>query len=629
MISRFRVLRQFLRRPLGVVSAVFLLIVIVAVALAKVVAPYSPLAQDYSAVLITPTAAHPLGTDQLGRDVLSRLLYGGQVTLVGILEAVVVAVVIGIILGLLAGYLGGVLDTVLSRLTELVMAIPGIVVLLMTYALTNNNANAGMLVLGFLSVPTIYRVTRGAASAVRDETFISASRVVGIGRIAIMARHVLPNVWGPIIVNASVLAAVTLGIQSGLNYLSLGVNPPAPSWGGMVSEAQSSLLQQPWLIVPSGFTIALVIVAFLLVADALRDATDTRSDVPAVAPAPAAVEDQDAPVGAAPAGSLLAVDHLRVAFNDLRVVQDVRFSVAAGETVGIVGESGSGKTVTASAILDSLDPGARVTGSVWYRGVDLLRASKRVRGATRGSGIAYISQDPMVALDPSFTVASQLGELVARHHGLRGAARNKRVLELLGQVGLPDPAGVARRYAHQLSGGMAQRVSIACALAGDPKVLIADEPTTALDVTIQGEILDLLRRLRDETGMAIVIITHDLGVIADIADRVVVMYAGEVVEEADAQTLFANPAHPYTRALLAANPIASKRGVPLVAIAGTVPRPGTWPTGCHFAARCAFAVAACSAAAIQLEPIGEPGVHDARCIRIDEVLSSKKKAVAQ
>jgi peptide/nickel transport system permease protein len=233
----------------------------------------------------------------------------------------------------------------------------------------------------------------------------------------------------------------------------------------------------------------------------------------------------------------------------------------------------------------------------------------------------------MVALDPSFTVASQLGELVTRHHGLRGASRQKRVIELLGQVGLPDPAGTARQFAHQLSGGMAQRVSIACALAGNPRVLIADEPTTALDVTIQGEVLDLLRRLRDETGMAIVIITHDLGVIADLADRVVVMYAGEVVEQADAESLFAMPAHPYTRALLAANPIASKRGRPLLAIAGTVPRPGTWPTGCHFADRCAFAVEACSATAIPLDAVPQSVAHESRCIRIDDVLGSKKKVV--
>jgi peptide/nickel transport system permease protein len=491
-----------------------------------------------------------------------------------------------------------------------------------------------MFVLGALSVPTIFRVTRGAAAAVRGETFIAASRVVGIGRIAIMARHVLPNVWGPIIVNTAVLAAVTLGIQGGLNYLSLGVNPPAPSWGGMVAEAQSSLLQQPWLMVPSGTTIALVIVAFLLIADSLRDATDSRADAPSAAPGHAVVvEDRRTAAGAAshvaPAGALLAVDHLSVAFDGARVVQDVRFAVGAGETVGIVGESGSGKTVTASAILDSLDSNATVTGSVWFEGVDLLHAPAKVRRATRGSGIAYISQDPMVALDPSFTVASQLGELVGRHHGLRGAARQTRVIELLGQVGLPDPTGTARRYPHQLSGGMAQRVSIACALAGDPKVLVADEPTTALDVTIQGEILDLLRRLRDETGMAIVIITHDLGVIADIADRVVVMYAGEVVEQADVDALFSRPAHPYTRALLAANPIASERGKPLVAIAGTVPRPGSWPTGCHFADRCPFAVEACRSAPVPLVAVTGSDDHESRCIRIDEVLRSGSLAAPQ
>jgi peptide/nickel transport system permease protein len=265
-----------------------------------------------------------------------------------------------------------------------------------------------------------------------------------------------------------------------------------------------------------------------------------------------------------------------------------------------------------------------VAGSVFFRGSDLSHAPRKAWSAVRGSGIGYVSQDPMVALDPCFTVASQLGELVRRHDHIRGARRRERVLELLGQVGLPDPADVARRYPHQLSGGMAQRVAIACALAGRPRVLVADEPTSALDVTVQGEILGLLRHLQAETGMAIVMITHDLGVVADLCTRVVVMYAGEVVENADVESLFGVPAHPYTKALLDSNPIMGQPGARLRSIQGTVPSPANWPAGCHFYDRCPVRIAECAAATVPLELLTGSSDHAARCIRADARTASDR-----
>jgi peptide/nickel transport system permease protein len=633
--SRMRALREYLRRPLGVVAAAFLLIVIVATCLARVISPYDPLKQDLFNSLSLPSPTHLLGTDKLGRDVLSRLLWGGQVSLLGLVEALAVAFVIGLTLGLVAGYLGRVIDNVISRVTEVVMAIPGIVILLMVYSATNNNQHLGMIVLGVLSAPTLVRVTRGAAQAVREETYVAASRVTGMGRVLIMVRHVLPNIWGPIIVNTAVLAAVILGIQGGLNYINLGVNPPNPSWGGMVSEAQQTLSQQPWLIIPSGLLITLVIMSLMLVADALRDTTASnrsRSGGSAGAVVQAASADGDDVPDVDQV--LLRVRDMSVSFNGLQVVSRVGFDVRPGETLGIVGESGCGKTVTASAILGSLGADAATTGHVIFEGQELVDAPRKVRSAIRGSGIAYISQDPMVALDPSFSVVSQLGELVGRHDELRGAARRARVLELLAQVGLPDPADVARRFPHQLSGGMAQRVSIACALAGRPRLLVADEPTTALDVTIQGEILGLLRGLQQDTGMSIVIITHDLGVVADICDRVVVMYAGQVVETAAAEELFTDPTHPYTRALLASNPIVAEAGTKLQSIPGTVPAPADWPHGCRFAARCPLRIDACSEGPIRLgllpAPPGQANSedHTARCIRADELDTSNRLAAA-
>jgi peptide/nickel transport system permease protein len=623
--SRLHLVRDYLRRPLGVIAALFLLVVIVAVALAPWIAPYDPLAQDLSQSLALPSAEHLLGTDRLGRDVLSRLLWGGQISLIGLVEALSVAFVVGIALGLLAGYLGRFTDVVVSRATEVVMAVPGTVVLLMIYSLTDNNSHAGMIMLGFLSVPTILRVTRGAARTVREENFISASRVTGMSGLRIMGRHVLPNIWGPITVNTAVLAAVILGIQGGLNYINLGVNPPEPSWGGMVADAQKSLALQPWLIIPSGLLITFVIMSLVLVADGVRDTLSAKRSRSGRAKAPdAAAVERAASRSIEPVDptALLSVRGLSIAFSGLTVVRDVDFDLAAGQTLGIVGESGCGKSVTASAVLGALGPTATVTGAVVFEGRDLNTATKRQRTAVRGTGIAYISQDPMVALDPSFTVANQLGELIGRHDHSRGATRRARILELLTLVGLPDPADVAKRFPHQLSGGMAQRVAIACALAGRPQILVADEPTTALDVTIQGEILGLLRRLQQETGMAIILITHDLGVVADLCSSVAVMYAGEVVERAEVATLFAEPAHPYTRALLASNPIVAQPGTELVSIPGTVPSPADWPTGCHFFDRCPVRLDVCATGPIALLPVLNRDDHHARCIRADELASS-------
>jgi peptide/nickel transport system permease protein len=430
---------------------------------------------------------------------------------------------------------------------------------------------------------------------------------------------VLPNIWGPIIVNTAVLGAVILGIQGGLNYINLGVNPPNPSWGSMVSDAQQVMAEQPWLIVPSGLTLGLVILSLILVSDALRDATaSNRSRITSARPKPAVATGPAGPAAAGPeAGAILSVRGLSVSFGGLQVVRDVSFDVQPGQTLGIIGESGCGKTVTASAVLDSLGPGSEIAGTVYFRGEDLTRASRKARSAVRGSGIGYVSQDPMVALDPCFTVASQLGELVGRHDHVRGERRRARVLELLGQVGLPDPADVARRFPHQLSGGMAQRVGIACALAGQPQVLIADEPTSALDVTVQGEILSLLRRLQAETGMAIVLITHDLGVVADLCTRAVVMYAGEVVENADVETLFQAPAHPYAKALLESNPTMGRPRTTLRSIPGTVPSPANWPKGCHFYERCPVHITECAVAPVLLEPLSNGSGHATRCIRAD------------
>jgi peptide/nickel transport system ATP-binding protein len=314
--------------------------------------------------------------------------------------------------------------------------------------------------------------------------------------------------------------------------------------------------------------------------------------------------------------SLLAVDDLRVTFtgDDGRTtlaVDGVGFSLDRGRTLGIVGESGCGKSVTSLSIMGLLPKQtARVSGSVRFEGVDLLRSSDRTMRDLRGDRLAMIFQEPMTSLNPSYTVGDQVAEVAMRHRGASPREARAHAIEMLRHVRIPSPEQRADDYPHHLSGGMRQRVMIAMALACDPQLLIADEPTTALDVTIQAQILDLLRRLREETGTAIILITHDLGVVAELCDEIVVMYAGQVVERAPVEGLFAQPQHPYTVGLLGSIPRLDHRRDRLSAIDGTVPDMAAPPPGCRFARRCPFADDRCANAPPPVEVA--PG-HVSRC----------------
>ena len=303
------------------------------------------------------------------------------------------------------------------------------------------------------------------------------------------------------------------------------------------------------------------------------------------------------PRGGSGDAPLLAVRSLAVAFGGTRVVDGVSFDVARGEVVALVGESGSGKTVTGLALLDLLPgPGRRVEGEVVFEGRDVGAMPAGERRRLRGGGIGFVFQEPGAALDPIRTIGSELVAVLRRHRGLGRAEARREALAWLGRVALPDPPERMRDLPHRMSGGMRQRATIALALAGGPRLLVADEPTTALDVTIQAQVLALLARLRDELGLAVLLVTHDLDVVAEGADRALVMYAGEIVEEAPVARLLTSPEHPYTRALLASRPDADGAGgrARLRAIDGAVPEPGAWPPGCRFAPRCPSAFDRCA-----------------------------------
>jgi peptide/nickel transport system permease protein len=659
------------RRPLALAALAVLLAIIVGCYAAPWLAPYRPDATNLFGTLRGPSPAHLLGTDELGRDILSRLMYGGRATLTEAALVVVVTLGLGLPAGLLAGFAGGWTDRVIMYLADIGLALPVIVIILLVLAIFNGNLQVAMVGMGVLLVPPLARIIRSAALAVRAEPYVDAARVSGVRPARIIIRHVLPRVRGTILTQASIVAALALLFTTGLAYLGFGPAAPSPSWGSMTAEADQVLAHSPWLLVASGGAIGLTVLCLGLVGDALRDIT-TGAWTGQADPAPGnprfrrrhppadaagaggagggegaggdgrtgaegagAGAEGAGPEGAEGAGAegaeaLLRVRGLTVTFprgeREVAVTQGVSLEVRAGETVGLVGESGCGKTSVARAIVGLLRGGGRVAaGRVYFGGRDVTSLAGREARRYRGGQVALITQEPMASLDPSWRVGALVAQAVRCHKPMPKAAAAVRVRELFELVRLPDPDRVARLYPHELSGGMAQRVAIARALAGNPSLLVADEPTTALDVTLQAEILALLRTLQRETGLAVLIVSHDWQVVADSCDRVIVMYAGQVVEQAPAADILGSPRHPYTRLLLAASTSSAPDGAQsLPVIAGTIPAPEDWPPACHFGARCPHATDACHAGPVPLSPVPPVSVAGrlARCVRVGELAGS-------
>ncbi|MFF0079063.1 dipeptide/oligopeptide/nickel ABC transporter permease/ATP-binding protein [Streptomyces canus] len=628
---------RLLRKPTAAVSAGYLLLVALVTVLAGPLAPYDLDEQDLTAALQGPSGAHLLGTGELGRDVLSRLMHGGQITLLGVLITLAVYLTLGVPAGMIAGYRGGWFDRLVLKSADLISAVPVIIVLLVVLAVFTNNESAAMAANGLLGSPLLARVVRSATLGVKEELYVRAAVASGIRDRVIIRRHVLPRVTGVVLVQASVYGAYAVLLETGLGFL--GVGTTEASWGSMIAEASKNIGIDPWLLVPSGFMIISFILALGLLSDGLRDTLAERYAPPADKPPSrrkgrlrgAAPEQVRATASDTPRvteepdpDALLSVRGLTVSLHiegtPTEVIRDVSFDLRTGEVLGIVGETGCGKTITATSLIGMLPAGGEISaGSIAFEGDDLARADAATLRRVRGRRIGWISQDPVAGLDPSFTAGSQVAEIVRLHTGCSRKQARERALELFAMVRLPDPVRVAGSYPHQLSGGMAQRVGIAAALAGEPALVIADEPTTALDVTVQAEILDLLRELQ-AAGTAVILITHDWGVLADLCDRAVVMYAGEVVEEAEVTALVSAPAHPYTAGLLGSDPHHALPGRPLPAIEGAVPPPTQWPVGCHFQNRCPRVTDACKEKPIVISHPVEPA-RSTRCIRPLELIA--------
>ena len=562
-VASLRRLRRFFRNPLGIAALAVLLFITVAAILAPILAPYDPGLIVLSETLLPPSPEHLLGTDASGRDVLSRILWGGRVSLQAGAIMITTAVLVGVPTGLLAGYFSKWFDGLASWVSNLLMSLPEILIIIVVISSLGSGLAPTMITLGVLASPDLFRLTRSVVITVRGELYIDAARVSGLGNARIIFRHVLSVIVGPLLVRASFVFGLAIIVQSGLEFLGFG-DPTRPSWGGMLSEAFNTFFRAPELVFAPGIAIGLTVMSLVILGAAIADAlgservTKVRAGKRSVlaGTAPVIVEADRTVESATPSSALLRVENLRITYpvqdgGDKAVVDGISLYVGKGEILGLVGESGSGKSQTSFGILGLLPPEASVSASLLTLGGEsLLGRTEAEMQQLRGVRMAYVPQEPMSNLDPSFTVASQLVKPMRYKLGISKADAIERAHALLSRVGIVDTKRTMAAYPHQLSGGMAQRVLIAGAVSCDPELLIADEPTTALDVTVQADVLELLRELQRERNMAMILVTHNFGVVADICDRVAVMQNGRIVEQRPVNDLFADPQHPYTKMLL-------------------------------------------------------------------------------
>jgi peptide/nickel transport system permease protein len=629
-----------LGQKITMVSIAFILVLVVLSLAGSLVARFDPntLSAGGAGPLETPSVRNWLGTDALGRDTASRLIAGTRLVLRDSVIVTSLTILIAVPIGLIAGYFQGWRDGLLMRALDATYSIPPIVLVLAIAQVTNQNLPWLLLGIAVAFVPTLSRLVRSQTLQLREELFIEASRGIGTPTSRILLRRVLPNTIPPVVVQSTIIMSQTIFMQATLAILAVGYPVGSAAWGSMLNDAYETIYADPWAIAYPGLAIALTVLAFNAIGDGLRDAlglgshhgygrkvklglteavSRTRSSTRAITAGAPATPTQTEASEHAEGPPLLDVRNLTV---DLKrssgfttAVADVSFQVQRGEAVGLVGESGSGKTLTSLSIMRLLQsPPFRVGGEVRLNGVDLQELSLPQMRRVRGREISMIFQDPMSALNPAQTVGKQIAESILLHDDVSRRVAGQRAIEMLAKVGIPDPRRRADAYPHEFSGGMRQRAMIGIALASSPKLLIADEPTTALDVTVQAQILELLKSLQDELELAIVFVTHDLGIVAEFCDRAVVMYAGQIIEMGPTRTLFEASAHPYTEALLAARSGLDERGGTFAGIRGQVPQLGEMPPGCRFEPRCSYATQECASGLIGLDQLNDASV---RCIR--------------
>lgn len=542
----------------------FILIVIILLAL---LAPWLPLANPDETDLVNRllpafSPGHILGTDHLGRDILSRLLWGTRVSLMVGISATLIAAILGTLIGLIAGYVGHRTDTLLMRCIDMLMAFPYILLALAIVAVLGPGLLNALYAIALVNIPFFARNIRGLTVGLRDRDFIQAARLSGKNHLQVLMTEVLPNVLPIIVVTMSTTIGWMILETAGLSFLGLGTQPPNADLGSMLGQGRAQMFVAPHVALVPGIMIFLIVISFNLLGDGVRDILDPRLKSGALHRSQPMTQTDRINIPAKTEGkqAILEVKDLFVAFRQggqLRpTVKGISFNVAAGECLGLIGESGSGKSVTALSVMGLLaSPPAVITaGGIYVEHEEMLSLPLSVMQRRRGAKVSYIFQDPLTTLHPQFTVGVQLREAITAHQALSSYNAKMKAIELLDSVGIPDAAERFDAYPHELSGGQRQRVGIVMALANDPVLIIADEPTTALDVTVQARILELLDKLRRERGVALLFITHDFAVINQICDRVAVMQQGVIVETGNTQDVLQQPQHPYTQRPIASVP---------------------------------------------------------------------------
>jgi peptide/nickel transport system permease protein len=552
-----------------------------------------------------PSPEHFLGTDRLGRDILARTLVATRLSLGMALTATAIAGMLGVPFGIVMAMAGPRLRALGLRVVDVLLGFPGILLAIFMTAIIGPSIEGAVIAIGVAFAPEFGRLASTLALTVGGRDYIAAARVLGIRRLRLLGRHVLPNIAETLIIAVFSTAASALIAVSSLSFLGLGVQPPQFDWGRMLVEGVESFYETPVAALAPATMIAITGLALGFFGEALARATN-----PLLWTAPNSLDPRGPPMPAAsitprPSAAdltgtpLLEVRGLTVRYpsagGELTVVDSVSLDVAPGEIVGIVGESGSGKSQTALAIAKLVaHPGRVEAGRLVFAGTDLLAANPSTVARLLGRQLALVFQDPLSSLNPTLRIGTQVAEPAIVHQRLGHRSALERAAQRLAEVHIPQPQDRLLQYPHELSGGMQQRAMIAMGLMNEPALIIADEPTTALDVTVQAQVIEVLKEVNQRHGTAILLISHNLGVIAEICSRVIVMYAGRIVEDIDLAALTRGALHPYTEALLQAVPdLRHDRSTPLVAIAGTPPDPASLPRGCSFQPRCPIAETRC------------------------------------
>tara|TARA_B000000437_G_scaffold122962_1_gene89462 strand:- start:603 stop:2480 length:1878 start_codon:yes stop_codon:yes gene_type:complete len=565
-----------------------------------------------------------LGTDHLGRDLLSRLLWGTRLSIAVGLCAAIIAAFIGSAIGITAGYYGGHADNFIMRGVDMLMAFPYILLALAIVAALGPGLMNALIAVAIVNIPFFARNIRGVTIGIVHREFVDAARLSGMSNTKIIITEILPNVFPVIVIAMSTTVGWMILETAGLSFLGLGSQPPQADLGSMLGEARAAIITSPHTSVVPGIMILIIVMAINLVGDGVRDVLDPRLKSGTLSTPRSTTEVSKNKSNTGLKNQiLLSINALKTEFRIgdriLKAVDDVSLTVDKGQCLGIIGESGSGKSVTALSVmrLVSSPPGVITNGSIDFNGGDLLELSSEDLRAFRGKKISYVFQDPLSTLHPLYTVGQQLSEAIQSNSYVSKSEKNKKALELLKAVRISNPEKRLNSYPHELSGGMRQRIGIAMALANDPDIIIADEPTTALDVTVQAQILKLFQDLRREKGLALVFITHDFGVISQICDKVAVMYAGKVVEIGPTAKILDSPAHPYTARLKSCVPELGQGKRNLLAIPGFPPMIDNMPSGCAFASRCQKVKQNCYLTAVDFTNVGqERGV---RCLFPEEI----------